>query len=277
MPVLILLPGVNSHAWAKEIRSFVSITAGAGFATVVISHRGFGLNSKLEPQTLKSPKMLSAVNVEDFFEPATYINEKYGGGRTVFAVGISMGGMILTQALPKCPFLKAAVCVCTPVEGMQTEREMQKAPCNMFSRGLGAKYFSILEGNKEIMGPEVQAKCGCDLVEKIAQLRADGRAIIPSVDEYFQAPLNGFKGRKEYYDACSPANNAHAIDIPTVFLNVENDPFIRMSFKKDIFQTNPNLALATVPTGGHTSSQQSLCYYKFWLAEPTVEFLLAFL
>ena len=44
------------------------------------------------------------------------------------------------------------------------------------------------------------------------------------------------------------------IEIPTLYLLHEDDPFSRMSFRKLPLLENPNVALATTKTGGHVAS-----------------------
>lgn len=65
------------------------------------------------------------------------------------------------------------------------------------------------------------------------------------------------------------------IEIPTLYLLHEDDPFSRMSFRKLPLLENPNVALATTKTGGHVASQEKICEYKLWLIEPAIKFLLA--
>ena len=45
-------------------------------------------------------------------------------------------------------------------------------------------------------------------------------------DEEVIAPLSGYSGRDEYYDAVSCGNNINKIRIPCFFLNALDDPII---------------------------------------------------
>ena len=259
-----------------EIRSLVEQLTDGGFSVVVISHRGIGFDPFGKPAMLKSGRIFSGCITSDFIGPATYINEKYGRGRQIFAVGISMGGMILSLAIPKCPFLTAAICLSTPNEVRKIAEEMEKAPFNLYQRTIGKVFLNNLERNKHMMTEVVKEKCGVDLVTKIREMRAADEITITDVDEVFQGPLNGFKGHKDYYEHCSSVNSAHAIRIPTVFFSAENDPLFRMNFDKKVFKTNPNVALVTTPSGGHVAHHESFCNYQLWLAEPVIHFFSSF-
>ena len=48
-----------------------------------------------------------------------------------------------------------------------------------------------------------------------------------------------------------------------------------MSFNKEPFKTNPNVALATTRTGGHMAAQESPFHYQLWVMDPVITFLLA--
>ena len=83
----------------------------------------------------------------------------------------------------------------------------------------------------------------------------------------------GYKGQDDYYENIAPAKHIDKIAIPTLYLLHEDDPIIRMNFTKVPFKENPNVALATTETGGHTASQESICKYSFWAMTPAIHFL----
>lgn len=77
-PIIVVIPGVNSHGQVPEVRSLVEQLTDAGFSVVVISHRGVGFDPEGKPALLKSGRIFSGTIKSDFIGPATYINEKYG-------------------------------------------------------------------------------------------------------------------------------------------------------------------------------------------------------
>ena len=115
-----------------EIRSLVEQLTDAGFSVVAISHRGVGFDPSGKPAMLESGRFFSGCITSDFIGPATYIHEKYGRGRQIFGVGISMGSLILSLAIPKCPFLTAALCLSSPNEVNKIAEEMEKVPFNLY-------------------------------------------------------------------------------------------------------------------------------------------------
>lgn len=94
-------------------------------------------------------------------------------------------------------------------------------------------------------------------------------------DDIFMAPMAGYKGREDYYATVSPVEYLKKVEQPVLVLNHEDDPFTRMSFNKEPFMTNPNVALATTRTGGHMAAQESSSHYQLWVMDPVITFLLA--
>jgi uncharacterized protein len=45
-------------------------------------------------------------------------------------------------------------------------------------------------------------------------------------DEYYTARVGGFEGRQQYYDVCSARQYLTQIDIPTILLTAQDDPFV---------------------------------------------------
>ncbi len=47
------------------------------------------------------------------------------------------------------------------------------------------------------------------------------------MDEVFTAPIGGFESRAHYYETCSAAQYLSRIEIPTVLISAEDDPFVK--------------------------------------------------
>lgn len=132
-----------------------------------------------------------------------------------------------------------------------------------------------MEDNAEILAPEIKEKLDIDLISKLNELKSEGRNTIDVFDNTFMAPMAGYKDRIEYYNTVSPVEFLKKVEKPVLVLNHEDDPFTRMSFNKEPFRTNPNVALATTKTGGHMAAQESAFHYQLWVMDPVITFLLA--
>jgi predicted alpha/beta-fold hydrolase len=94
-------------------------------------------------------------------------------------------------------------------------------------------------------------------------------------DNRYTAPFGGFKSREDYYQTCSSDQFLSKIDIPTVIITSEDDPFVDASFYKRS-KISPTTTLNLQPHGGHIGylSSQGLGF-KFWLDEAVKSYLLA--
>ena len=71
-----------------------------------------------------------------------------------------------------------------------------------------------------------------------------------TMDEVFTAPIGGFKSRSDYYATCSAAQYLRRIEIPTVLISAEDDPFV----KPEDYQTatlSSQCVLHLEKCGGH--------------------------
>lgn len=69
-------------------------------------------------------------------------------------------------------------------------------------------------------------------------------------DEIYTAPLGGFKNRAHYYETCSAKQYLPQINIPTVIITAEDDPFVSI---QDYFEAtySPSTVLHIEKHGGH--------------------------
>lgn len=276
-PVVLFAMGGGGTARGGDQRNCVDSFIEAGMSVAVIGYRGFGLDSKGQTLKLKTPKFFVSGETKDFSDPAQYIYDKYCKrmNRDVYGFAISMGGLVMSGALKDMPFMKAAALCSTMVEPLRSNEEAGKAPRNFYNWHFGKKMLGNLEDNAEILAPTIKEKCDLDLVQKIQALKEEGTNTIDVFDDLFMAPMAGYKGRIDYYNTVSPVEYLKKVDTPVLVLNHEDDPFTRMSFNKEPFKTNPNVALATTRIGGHMAAQESYFHYQLWVMDPVITFLAA--
>ena len=70
-------------------------------------------------------------------------------------------------------------------------------------------------------------------------------------DDFFTAPVNGFKNAIDYYQSCSSINFINNITIPTLIVNALNDPFLSKSCYLETKPQNPLVETLTPFDGGH--------------------------
>jgi hypothetical protein len=71
-------------------------------------------------------------------------------------------------------------------------------------------------------------------------------------DDYFTAPLNGYKDAEDFYYEGSPQNFMEEISIPTLLVNAKNDPILSPeSFPFELCEKHENVFLEAPKRGGH--------------------------
>ena len=76
-------------------------------------------------------------------------------------------------------------------------------------------------------------------------------------DEYFSAPLNGYRDAAEFYQQSSALNFMGDINIPTLVCNAQNDPILpEKCYPVDLCKDHPYLQLEIPTTGGHCGFMQ---------------------
>ncbi len=93
-------------------------------------------------------------------------------------------------------------------------------------------------------------------------------------DNFFTAPLYGYRDAKEYYENCSCKPDIPEIRVPTLILNAQNDPFIpRDAQPIKECQENPWVTLEMPTDGGHVGFMLSSINGPYWTEKRTLEFL----
>lgn len=91
-------------------------------------------------------------------------------------------------------------------------------------------------------------------------------------DDAYTAPCFGFRNALDYYEQCSSKRFLPFIQVPTLILQAQDDPFIPFEmFDDPVFRKNASLCLSTPEHGGHVGFL-SRKRPRFWDAEQAVKF-----
>lgn len=92
-------------------------------------------------------------------------------------------------------------------------------------------------------------------------------------DERFTAPLNGFDSARDYWTRASCGPYLHAIRVPTLLVNAQDDPFLSPScFPMRVAEGSPVLTLETPRHGGHVGFVAVNRENRFWSESRAVAF-----
>jgi len=94
-------------------------------------------------------------------------------------------------------------------------------------------------------------------------------------DDHATAPLHGFDSAAVYYAEASSAGFLENIDVPTLMMHAEDDPFLPPeAIPVDAARRNPALHLALQSRGGHVGFMEGTPWNPtFWAEEEAARFL----
>ena len=77
-------------------------------------------------------------------------------------------------------------------------------------------------------------------------------------DEFFSAPINGYKNAEDFYAQASAKNFMSGITIPTLLVNAQNDPILTPACSpKALCENHPHIYLENPKEGGHVGFMQA--------------------
>ncbi len=163
----------------------------------------------------------------------------------VCAVGVSLGGNALMRWAAEAGetaarSVDAAACVCSPLDlaagGAAIGRGFNRLVYTpMFLRTMKPKAWSKLAQHPGLF--DAQA------LRKARDLYA--------FDNFFTAPLHGFRDADDYYARASARPHLHRIRIPALVLHAGNDPFVPAHSLPRQGEVGPRVTLWQPGEGGH--------------------------
>jgi hypothetical protein len=95
-------------------------------------------------------------------------------------------------------------------------------------------------------------------------------------DERYTAPMHGFDSADAYYQHASSGRYLSTIQVPTLLVNAQNDPFLTEScFPREVAASSPFVFLETPPAGGHVGFAEGSPDGEYYSERRAVEFLMA--
>lgn len=206
--VLYLFHGLGGTAEASYMHRTALIALGLGFHVFMNNHRGCGLGAGLAAEPYHSG------SAEDLAQVIKHGRSKFPAHKHV-AIGFSLSANAL---LLLCAKVRAdvqpdfAIAVNGPINLDRTSRKLQQGLNKLYDQ----RFVKDLEQYIRVNRPG-------DLGDY--SLVKDLRTF----DELYTAKLSGFRNRAHYYETCSSKQYLTKINIPTVILTAEDDPFVSVT------------------------------------------------
>ena len=188
---------------------------------------------------------------------------------TIILVGFSLGGNLTLKYLGEQgasirPAIRAGITFSVPLDlhacAYQISQPVNRIYHRRFLRQLKQKIMS-----KHPLFPD--------------ELRTEPLARVKTLidfDDYYTAPLHGFRGAADYYQQCSSKQFLKNITVPTLIVNAQNDPFLTPEcyMASDGLKDSPVTFLAP-RQGGHCGflPQGHRRGENYWSEQQALEFV----
>jgi uncharacterized protein len=229
------LEGDSRSTYARALMAAVRDARGA--RGCVVHFRGCGGIANVLPRAYHSG------DADEIAWMVARLAER-AGPAGLFTVGVSLGGNALLKWLGRSgaevpPVLRAAAAVCAPLD----VRLCGDALGRGFNR-LYTWYFL------RTLKPKARAKLA------LAPGLFDGAALerattLREFDDCYTAPVHGFRDADDYWTQASSRPWLRRIVVPTLVLNVRNDPFVPPASLPEAGELGAGVRFELLAAGGH--------------------------
>jgi hypothetical protein len=184
--------------------------------------------------------------------------------RSIALTGFSLGGNLTLRYLADCilpDLITAAVVISVPLDLHKSCDEISRSHNFIYSK----RFLRTLKRKvreKAQVFPEIST-------EHLAKVRD-----LKTFDDYYTAPMHGFRDALDYYHSCSALHVLDKINKPTLIINALNDPFLPAScYPHRLIENNKFVHLQTPKRGGHVGFSQKNGSEFYWSEKRAMEFV----
>ena len=211
------------------------------------------------------PRLYSHVDAPDLAEVIDHVlaTKRY---KKIALVGFSMGGAIILNYLTKMKdshpeALVAAVAISSPVDVGASADELEKSKNRFYLQRFLKKMIKRIK-QKAAQFPEIIDISGVDSITTFTEY-----------DIRYTAPLNECNSPAEFYQRASTYDKLHEINIPTLLIIAENDPFMPPScYPYSAAHDHAFFNLEVPKSGGHVGFTIKSLKYS-WMEARSLEFI----
>ena len=187
----------------------------------------------------------------------------------IFAVGYSLGGnMVLklaTEYGDNPPAELQGICAVSPSVNLAASSDLISQRSNwIYHRNFVRRLRHRIKIKHELYPALYDLKD----IPRVRTLR--------DFDEYYTAVVHGFEGADDYYRRASSIHDIDRIQIPTLIIHAQDDPFIPFApLKNEGLAANPFILLVDPEAGGHVafiSAERNGDEDRFWAENRVIEF-----
>ena len=259
--LVVVSHGLEGSSAQAYVRGMVRALNRAGLDALAWNYRSCGGEMN---------RLLRSYHLGDTDDLALVLNHALATGRyrRLYLTGFSAGGNVTLKYLGEDPawvpaevWRAAVFSVPTDLRAssMHIARPQNQLYQYNFMRTLRQKIR-----DKAVLLPDQVDVTGLD------ELRS-----FPEFDGRYTAPMHGFASADAYYESASSGRYLAGVQVPTLLVNAENDPFLPPScFPRDVAAASRFVYLETPPEGGHVGFGEGTPDGEYYSERRAVEFLL---
>ncbi|WP_186756907.1 YheT family hydrolase [Echinicola salinicaeni] len=199
----------------------------------------------------------------DLDEVIKYIEKDY---QEIFLIGFSLGGNLtlkyLGEPIERLNKIKKAVAISVPLH--------LKSSCIKISTG-----ENIIYSNRFLRTLKQKVRLKSQVFpESIDISNLDNIKTLHEFDDKYTGPMHGFNDANHYYDKCSSLYFLEGIQIPTLILNAQNDPFLSTKcFPFELGHSLEQIYMEFPEVGGHVGFSPRKRKEIYWSEKRAFEFI----
>jgi uncharacterized protein len=201
--------GLSGCSDSRYMRRTAAVCRRLGFWCLLVNHRGCGPGKGLAKGPYHSGRG------EDVSEAFTFLKARLPGYRRI-GVGFSLGGnalLLLLSGGRGTEVPEAALAVNAPIR-LERAAEQLRAGWN---RIYDTHFVKLCRRS-------IEERRAAGLIGD--EYRLPRKLSLMEFDDYYTAPAGGFADRHDYYATCSTVGRLDRIQVPTVLLTAQDDPFV---------------------------------------------------
>jgi predicted alpha/beta-fold hydrolase len=274
-PRVLLLHGLEGSSYAVYIQGLARQFSQAGWDVTAINFRYCARDPGHHARTLPNltARLYHSGDTGDLGFVVDTLTAR-APSQPLYAVGTSLGGNVLLKYLGEAGArsrIEGAVTISVPYDLGVAARHLEK--------GRGQLYVRHFLKTLKAKALDVTTRFGH--IKAVSQLQPK---LIAAARTFYQfddaatAPLHGFQGADDYYRKSSSIRFLEHIEVPTLSISSEDDPFLPVSvIRRAQAVASPDVEIVTTHWGGHAAFISGPWPWKarFWAEERAVAWLTA--
>ena len=256
--VCLILHGLESSSNRGYIAGMANNILSNQMDAVVLNFRG------CSDETNLNFKSYNSGYTGDVIEVLHYLKTKYD---SINLIGFSLGGNVALKLCGETPeiakkLIQKTVAISVPCD-LQDAAETLQTPKNKIFHD---RFLKSLKNKLFIKQPQFPDLLKTQEITEIDSLVA--------FDDYYTARAFGFKNALDYYQRSSSKQYIKDIDVPTLIITAQDDPFFTTK-SQPYYESDQNnsVTLITPKNGGHVGFMTKIKAKTYWHEQLAIEFL----